>query len=150
MNAPQIVDVIPHRPPFLLVDEIIEYTDSEIKGIKVFTGEEDFFTGHYPDYPLVPGVLLCESAMQCGAYLLGMQLSDAEGILPVATGMNNVRFKRMVRPGDTIHIEAKIVERIGDTFFLKARICVDGKLAVRLEFICTAVKSAEPVPAKPR
>ena len=150
MNDPQIVDVIPHRPPFLLVDEIIEYTDSEIKGIKLFTGEEDFFTGHYPDYPLVPGVLLCEAAMQCGAYLLGMQLSDAEGKLPVATGMNNVRFKRMVRPGDTIHIEAKIVERVGDTFFLKARIRVDGKLAARLEFICTAVKSAEPAPAKPR
>ncbi len=70
MSRQQILAAIPHREPFLLVDEIIDWTDSQIVGSKMFTGREDFFAGHYPGYPLVPGVLLCEAAMQCGAILL--------------------------------------------------------------------------------
>jgi len=141
MTRQQIYDAIPHREPFLLVDEILDLSDSRIQCTKTFTGEEDFFAGHYPGFPLVPGVLLCEAAMQCGGILLSKHLSGAEGKVPVATRMNDVRFKRMVRPGETLRIEVELVERFVDVFLLKAKVTVDGKVAVRFEFACTAAKA---------
>ncbi len=131
MSRQQIYDAIPHRPPFLLVDEIIDRTEKRIECTKVFTGEEDFFAGHYPGYPLVPGVLLCEAAMQCGAILLSRQLDAGDGKVPVATRINDVRFKRMVRPGETIRMEVELKERLANAFFLKAKVTVGGKVAVR-------------------
>jgi 3-hydroxyacyl-[acyl-carrier-protein] dehydratase len=138
MSRQQIYDAIPHREPFLLVDEIVEWAESRIVCTKTFTGDEEFFAGHYPGYPLVPGVLLCEAAMQCGAILLSRHLAGAEGKVPVATRINDVRLKRMVRPGETIRMEVELVERLATAFFLKAKATVDGKLAVRFEFACTA------------
>jgi 3-hydroxyacyl-[acyl-carrier-protein] dehydratase len=142
MSRQQIYDAIPHREPFLLVDEIVEWSESRIVGLKLFTGQEDFFAGHYPGYPLVPGVLLCEAAMQCGAVLLSRHLAAADGKVPVATRMNDVRFKRIVRPGETIRMEVDLFERLADAFFLKAKVTVEGKLAVRFEFACTAAAVA--------
>jgi 3-hydroxyacyl-[acyl-carrier-protein] dehydratase len=138
MNREQICATIPHRDPFLLVDEIVEQSDARIVGTKVFSGDEYFFAGHYPGYPLVPGVLLCEAAMQCGAVLLSKHLAGIEGKVPVATRMNDVRFKRMVRPGETIRMEIDLVERLADAFFLTAKVTVAGEVAVRFEFACTA------------
>jgi 3-hydroxyacyl-[acyl-carrier-protein] dehydratase len=140
MTREEILAAIPHRDPFLLVDEIIECTDTRIVGVKTFTGNEWFFAGHYPNFPLVPGVLLCEAAMQCGAILLSRQFAGdaAVGKVPVATRMNDVRFKRMVRPGEKIIMEIDLTERLADAFFLKAKVAVDGKVAVRFEFGCTA------------
>ena len=138
MTRQQIYDAIPHREPFLLVDEIVEWTDSRIVCTKVFTGEEEFFAGHFPGFPIVPGVLLCEASMQCGAILLSRLMLGEEGKLPVATRMNDVKFKRMVRPGETIRMEVDLVERLADAFFLKAKATVEGKVAVRFEFACTA------------
>jgi 3-hydroxyacyl-[acyl-carrier-protein] dehydratase len=138
MSRQQIYDAIPHREPFLLVDEIVDWADARIVCTKVFSGAEDFFAGHYPGRPLVPGVLLCEAAMQCGAILLSRHLAPAPGKLPVATRISDVRFKRMVRPGETIRMEVELMERLADAFFLKAKVTVDGKVAVRFEFACTA------------
>jgi 3-hydroxyacyl-[acyl-carrier-protein] dehydratase len=140
MTQEKILAAIPHRDPFLLVDEILEQSDARIVGRKTFTGQEWFFAGHYPGFPLVPGVLLCEAAMQCGAILLSEQFAegDAAGKVPVATRINDVRFKRMVRPGETIVMEVELTERLADAFFLKAKVTVDGKLSVRFEFACTA------------
>ena len=139
MSSQEILDAIPHRDPFLLVDEVLERSDTRIVGRKTFTGEEWFFAGHYPGHPLVPGVLLCEAAMQCGAILLSRHLAGDGAKVPVATGMNDVRFKRMVRPGETICMEVELTERLADAFFLKAKVTVDGKVAARFEFACTAV-----------
>jgi 3-hydroxyacyl-[acyl-carrier-protein] dehydratase len=132
-----ILDAIPHRDPFLLVDEIVDWTDSRITCTKHFRGSEDFFAGHYPSYPLVPGVLLCEAAMQAGAILLSRYLAQSADKVPVATRINDVRFKRMVRPGETIRMEVELTERLADAFFLKAKVTVAGKVAVRFEFACT-------------
>jgi 3-hydroxyacyl-[acyl-carrier-protein] dehydratase len=142
MSLQEILDAIPHRDPFLLVDDIVEQSESRIVGVKRFSGEEYFFAGHYPGSPIVPGVLLCEAAMQCGAVLLSRRMKAeqgpaAVGKVPVATRMNDIRFKRMVRPGDTIRIEIDLTERLADAFFLKAKVTVDDKVAVRFEFACT-------------
>ncbi len=142
MTLQQIHDAIPHREPFLLVDEILEWTDDRIVCTKAFSGREEFFAGHYPGYPLVPGVLLCEAAMQCGAILLSRHLAGMEGKVPVATRMNDVRFKRMVRPRETLRMEVSLTERLADAFFLLAKVTVDGKTAVRFEFACTAAEKA--------
>jgi 3-hydroxyacyl-[acyl-carrier-protein] dehydratase len=140
MTREQICAAIPHRDPFLLVDEIVEQSDARIVGTKLFRGDEYFFVGHYPGYPLVPGVLLCEAAMQCGAVLLSKHLAGIEGKVPVATRISDVRFKRMVRPGETIRMEVELVERLADAFFLTAKVTVAGKVAVRFEFACTAAE----------
>ena len=143
MSRQQILAAIPHRDPFLLVDEIVEWTDERIECTKVFSGREDFFAGHYPDFPLVPGVLLCEAAMQCGAVLLSKHFEGVEGKVPVATRMNDVRFKRMVRPGETIRMEVELTERMASAFFLAAKVTVEGKVAVRFQFACTAADTSQ-------
>jgi len=144
MSCEQILNAIPHRPPFLLVDEIVEQSDERILCTKTFTGEEEFFAGHYPGYPLVPGVLLCEAAMQAGAVLLSKHLAGAGDKVPVATRMNNVRFKRMVRPREELRLEIDLNERLADAFFLTAKVTVEGKVAVRFEFACAAAPRETP------
>ncbi|GAB6167128.1 3-hydroxyacyl-ACP dehydratase FabZ family protein [Thermostilla marina] len=141
MQRQEIEQRIPHREPFLLVDEIVELTENRIRGVKRFTGEEYFFAGHYPGNPIVPGVLLCEAAMQCGAILLAGLVDSGNHSVPVATRMNNVRFKRMVKPGDTITLDVELDDRVGNAFFLTAKVSVDGKTAARLEFACTLAPS---------
>jgi 3-hydroxyacyl-[acyl-carrier-protein] dehydratase len=137
MTRQAILAAIPHRDPFLLLDEIVEQGESRIVCRKRFTGDEYFFEGHYPHFPLVPGVILCEAAMQAGAVLLSRFMDAQSGGVPVATRMNDVRFKQMVRPGDTIEIEVDLTEQLSNAFFLTAKVSVGGKVAVRFEFACT-------------
>ena len=140
MARDEILNAIPHRDPFLFVDEVVELAENHIRCTKTFTGQEAFFAGHYPGRPMVPGVILCEAAMQAGAILLSRHMGEKPGLVPVATRMNDIRFKRVVRPGETLVLEAELVERLADAFFLKAKVTVDGKLSVRFEFACTAAK----------
>jgi 3-hydroxyacyl-[acyl-carrier-protein] dehydratase len=139
MSLAEIHAAIPHRAPFLLVDEIIERDERRIVCRKTFQPDEYFYAGHYPGYPLTPGVLLCEAAMQAGAILLSRFVTEGSGV-PVATRMNDVRFKRMVLPGETIQMEVDLKERLADAFFLQAKITCDGKVAVRFEFACTVTQ----------
>ncbi len=136
MSLERIHSAIPHRPPFLMVDEIIEQESARIVCQRTFRPDEYFFQGHYPSYPIVPGVLLCEAGMQAGAVLLAAHIGDHRGV-PVATRLSDVKFKQLVRPGDTIVIEVDLMERMADAFFLKAKISVDSRLAARFEFACT-------------
>ena len=122
-----ILAAIPHRAPMLLVDRIVERSEKSIVCEKTFQAQEYFFQGHYPDFPLVPGVILCESAMQAGAILLSQFVQAGSGV-PVATRMNDVKFKKMIRPGDTVRLEVELTERLADAFFLQAgdKTCVNG------------------------
>ena len=137
MSLSEIQAAIPHRDPFLLIDEITLREENRIVCRKRLSGDEFWFRGHYPEFPLMPGVLLCEAAMQAGAVLLS---SHAEGGgVPVATRMRDVRFKRMVRPGETITLDVTLDEQVSGAFFLTARVKVDEELALRMQFACTLV-----------
>ena len=135
-----ITDLIPHRPPFLWVDSIIEF-DSPILVTEKFIPEDlDVFQGHYPDHPILPGVLLCEALFQTGALLIAILLKDSEkpvtGV-PVLTRVENVKFKRPVGPGDTIRMKVTLKETLGGAWFLKGSLRVQGKIAVQASFACT-------------
>ncbi len=131
-----IEEAIPHRPPMLLVDEVVEQQENRIVCRKTFRPEEFFTQGHFPNYPLVPGVILCEATLQSGAILLS-RFTPKEGAVPVATRLDNVRFKRMVRPGDTVEIEVTLNEVVSTAYFMTGKVTLDGKLAARLDFACT-------------
>lgn len=137
MTLEAIKAAIPHREPFLLIDEIIERDENRIVCRKTFTGDEFWFRGHYPGFAITPGVLLCEAAMQAGAVLLSHYAAQQPGTVPVATRANNVQFKKMVLPGDTVLIETTLVEKVSTAYFLSARVTAAGKVAVRLDFACT-------------
>ena len=137
MSVEQIHAAIPHRPPMLLVDEIVERDERHIVCRKTFREDEFFFQGHYPEYPIVPGVILCEAAMQAGAILLAKQLPNTSDGVPVATRINDVKFRQMIRPGDEVSLEVELIERLADAFFLTAKVVCGGKAAVRFTFACT-------------
>ncbi len=131
-----IEEAIPHRAPMLLVDEIVSQDEKAIHCRKTFSTDEFFVQGHFPDFPLVPGVILCETALQTGAILLS-KLTPKSNTVPVATRLDNVKFKQMVRPGDTIDIHAELKDVVSTAYFLTGKITVQGKLAARLDFACT-------------
>jgi 3-hydroxyacyl-[acyl-carrier-protein] dehydratase len=136
MSIDAIHAAIPHRAPMLLIDEIVHQSEDSIVCRKTFRSDEFFFQGHYPGHPLVPGVILCEAAMQAGAVLLSKFIEPGKGI-PVATRLQDVKFKRMVHPGDTVELEVKLNERLADAFFMTAKVTCQGKAAVRFDFACT-------------
>ncbi len=140
----EIERLIPHRDPFLWIDEVLEVGATRIAARKVVDPTLDLFRGHYPGQPVLPGVLLCEAAMQAGALLVATQTDPLPpGQVPVATRINNVKFKQMVRPGDTLDIEVDLTERLANTFFFTGRIKVAGKTAASMEFACTAASGGE-------
>jgi len=127
---------IPHRPPMLLVDEIVSQSEKEIVCRKSFAGDEYFFQGHYPEQPIVPGVILCESTVQAGAILLSQLTSGADGV-PVLTRMSDVKFKKIIKPGDTIEMTVKLDEVVSNAYYLTGIAKCDGKVAARLGFTCS-------------
>lgn len=127
----------------LMIDEVIEQDARQIVCRKTFTADEHFFAGHYPDSPIVPGVMLCEAAMQAGAVLLSQFCDDDSTKVPVATRMNNVKFKKVLRPGATVDVSVTLNERVADAFFMTGKVTHDGKLAARLDFACTVTSIEE-------
>ncbi len=136
MSSPEVLSAIPHRPPMLLVDEIVEKSEKSIQCRKTFSSDEFFLQGHFPEQPIVPGVILCECALQSGAILLSQGDTPA-GTLPVATRLDGVKFKQMVKPGDTIEIQVTLKDSVSNAYFMTGKVTVAGKLAARLEFACT-------------
>jgi 3-hydroxyacyl-[acyl-carrier-protein] dehydratase len=140
MNRTEIEALIPHRDPFLWIDEVVEIGDGKIHARKKIEEELDVFRGHYPHFPILPGVLQLEAAFQAGAILIAKTQEVGEGQVPVVTRVNNTKFRTMVRPGDTLDIEVELIETVSNAFFLKGKVSVDGKVTVRLEFACAAAR----------
>jgi 3-hydroxyacyl-[acyl-carrier-protein] dehydratase len=134
MTIEAIKSAIPHREPFLLIDEIVEQSENRIVCRKRFTGDEYWYAGHYPEFPLTPGVLLLESAMQAGAVLLAKVVTDSPDKVPVVTRINNVKFKTMVRPGDTIDLDVTLTEQMAGAYFMDASVRLDGKTVATFYF----------------
>ena len=143
----EVKAAIPHREPFLFVDEIVECNEKRILCKKTFRKDEYFFTGHYPGNPIVPGVLQCEAAMQAGAILLTRIFRDEnlDGRLPVVAKMEKVRFKAMVRPEDTIFLDVEFRDKMAGIYFLHAKVTVDGKTSTQLDIACALVEQSEDV-----
>ena len=133
LNIEQIQEIIPHRPPFLLVDKITDYLPGEwAKGIKAVTVNEPFFVGHFPQYKVMPGVLIIEALAQVGAVAI-LSLPENKGKLAFFGGIKNARFKKQVRPGDVLELSCELIERRGPIGFGKAVAKVDGKVAAQGE-----------------
>jgi 3-hydroxyacyl-[acyl-carrier-protein] dehydratase len=137
----QVLKAIPHRPPFLFVDKVVELTDSKIRTTKEISAGEAFFQGHYPGNPIMPGVLICESIFQTGAILLSNIIGDAGQGTPVLTRINNAKFKNMVKPGAILELEAELVEQVSSAYFLKGSASSAGRTVVTVEFAVTLVKA---------
>lgn len=135
MERDEIKKYLPHREPMLLVDDVTLDADVAVGHYHV-TGEEFFVQGHFPGNPVVPGVILCEIMGQCCCSLI---MDELPGRTPFYAGLDKVRFKNPVRPGDTIEIRGKITARRGLTFFVDADAKVDGKLCAKGSLIFTLI-----------
>ncbi len=129
----EIMKMIPHRYPFLLVDRITECVPGEYcKGYKNVTMNEQFFCGHFPENPIMPGVLQIEAMAQLSAGIL-MNLPEYKGKLALFAGIDGARFKNVVRPGDRPDMESYIIKRKGPIVKTEAKAYVNGKLTVSAE-----------------
>ena len=129
----EIMKMIPHRYPFLLVDRITECVPGEYcKGYKNVTMNEQFFCGHFPENPIMPGVLQIEAMAQLSAGIL-MNMPEYKGKLALFAGIEGARFKNVVRPGDRLDMESRIIKRKGPIVKTEAKAFVDGKLTVSAE-----------------
>ncbi len=131
----QILDLIPHRYPFLLIDRITECVPGQfVKGYKNVTINEDFFNGHFPGNPVMPGVLQIEAMAQLCSGLV-MTMPEYKGKLALFAGIDNVRFKRMVRPGDRLEMSAEVLKIKGPVVKAKTKAEVDGQTVVEAELM---------------
>jgi 3-hydroxyacyl-[acyl-carrier-protein] dehydratase len=140
MDIEAIKAIIPHRDPFLLVDEVLEITDTSIVARKHITGDEYFFKGHFPGMPIMPGVLIVESIAQAGA-IVALSKEENKGKIAVFAGIDKVRIRKSVFPGDTIRLEVKLTKQRGPIGFGEGKAYVDGKLCVSAEIMFAIAKN---------
>jgi len=129
LDREAIMAIIPHRDPFLLVDEVLEMTDTSIVAQKFVSGDEYFFKGHFPGMPIMPGVLIVESIAQAGA-IVALSKEENRGRIAVFAGIDKVRIRKSVFPGDTMRLEVKLTNQRGPIGFGEGKAFVDGKLCV--------------------
>ena len=131
LNTQQIMEIIPHRHPFLLIDKVEDYVPGEYCiAIKNVTYDESFFRGHFPEYPIMPGVLMVEALAQTGAVAILSQ-EEFKGKIAVFAGIDKCKFKRAIVPGDTVRLETKITAVRGPVGIGEGIATVDRKVAVQ-------------------
>jgi 3-hydroxyacyl-[acyl-carrier-protein] dehydratase len=141
IDITEILARIPHRYPFLLVDRAEEYKPSQsIVGVKCVTFNEPFFQGHFPEYPVMPGVLIVEALAQTGAVLMSKSLDvDVAGKTILFMSLDNCRFRHPVRPGDVIRMPVEVLRARGDVFKFRGKAMVGDKVAAEAEFAAMVV-----------
>ena len=140
LNIDEIMAILPHRYPFLLIDRVVEMVARErIVAIKNVTINEPHFTGHFPDYPIMPGVLMVEAIAQTGGALLLTEIPDRDEKLMVFTGIDNAKFKRPVVPGDQLRIEVTVVNWRTRAVKMQGVITVEGKVVCEATVTCMVV-----------
>ena len=142
MDVNQIMKILPHRPPFLLVDKILEISDKHIIGLKNVTMNEEFFNGHFPERPIMPGVLQIEAMAQAGGVLILNTVSDPENYLTFFAKIENAKFKYPVVPGDTLIFKCELLSPLRrGVVHMKARAFVDGKLTSEAELTAKIIRN---------
>jgi len=141
LDIHQIMDILPHRPPFLLVDRILELSDKHVVGMKNVTMNESFFVGHFPGAPVMPGVLQVEAMAQCGGILVLSTVPDPKSYLTYFMKMDNVKFKQKVLPGDTLIFKCELITSIRRGIcHMQAYAYANGKLVAEAELMAQIVK----------
>ena len=141
MDVNKIMSILPHRPPFLLIDRILELSDTHVVGMKNVTMNEPFFIGHFPEAPVMPGVLQIEAMAQCGGILVLSSVPDPENYLTYFMKMDNVRFKQKVLPGDTLIFKAELISPIRRGIcHMQACGYANNKLVVEADLMAQIVK----------
>jgi len=136
LNKNQIKEIIPHREPFLLIDEVTALEEGKSADAKwALTGEEYFFKGHFPDTPVLPGVLMLESIAQCGAVVI-LGMPENRGKIAFFAGADNVKFKRKVVPGDVLELHCELIKCRFGMAVAQGTATVDGELACSAEIKC--------------
>lgn len=137
----EIYRAIPHRPPFLFVDSIVEQTANRIKTLREVKADEPYFQGHFPKRPVMPGVLICEAVFQAGAILMARIGGGSGDLLPVITRIQNVRIKNPVFPGDVMEVEVTLKEKLATAYYLDGRVSVGDKKILTVEFAAMLVEN---------
>jgi len=137
----EIMKILPHRYPMLLVDRVLEIEEGKrIVGIKNVTANEQFFQGHFPGAPVMPGVLIVEAMAQCGAILFLRDIADREQKLFLFGGVDKARFRRPVLPGDQLRLECELVQRRGNSVKIRGTATVDGTVVAEAEMLSIMVE----------
>ena len=148
LDINEIQTILPHRYPFLLVDRIVELEPERIVGIKNVTYNEPMFTGHFPDFPVMPGVLIIEAMAQTAGVLVLKSIPDRQNKLVLLVAVENARFRRPVVPGDTLRMEMKVIKKKASVAKMAGVATVNGVVVAEAEVMCKlADKDEKPAPA---
>lgn len=136
LDVNEIREILPHRYPFLLVDRIVELEEERIVGIKNVTVNEPFFQGHFPNFPVMPGVLIVEAMAQTAGILVLRSIPDRDSKLVFLVSVDYARFRKPVVPGDQLRLEMKMMRRKGTVVKMSGRATVEGVLVAEAEVMC--------------